>query len=175
MDDQYSGCCLYDWDIDGKPDLVTAGSVYRNTGAVSPLGVPVLTKLCDMPPMTVKGKPYCFFIGIIDHDDNGVGDAFYMYSSVHYEYEGPPPRNFIKAPYRKINSAAPGQPPVFDRKEPILRNGEIWTENALATDSAILITTAPRTVSATRILDQSRPCRSTSIGQTWRQGSPCLR
>ncbi len=134
VDDQYSGCCLYDWDIDGKPDLVTAGSVYRNTGAVSPLGVPVLTKLCDMPPMTVKGKPYCFFIGIIDHDDNGVGDAFYMYSSVHYEYEGPPPRNFIQgALYRKINSAAPGQPPVFDRKEPILRNGEIWTENALAT------------------------------------------
>lgn len=134
VDNQYNGCCLYDWDGDGKQDLITAKTVYRNTGEVCPSGVPVLTKLCDMPPMTVKGEPYCFFIGITDHDANGIDDAFYMYSSVHYEYEGPPPRNSIRgALYRKINSAGPGLPPIFDREEPILRNGELWTENAVPT------------------------------------------
>ena len=134
IDDHYSGCALYDWDGDGRLDVVTSGKVYRNTGSVTPMGAPTFTELCDMPDLSVKGEPYRFLIGIIDHDGDGVSDAFYMFSSVHYVYEGPPARNFIKgALYRKVNRAALGQTPVFDKEEPVLRDGEIWTEGCVVT------------------------------------------
>lgn len=134
VDNHYGGCALYDWDGDGRTDVVTSDSVYRNTGKISPMGAPVLTRLCDMPALSVKGEPYRFLIGILDHDGDGVHDAFYMFSSVHYDYEGPPPRNFIKgALWRKINRAAPGVPPVFDAEEPVLRDGELWTEGCVVT------------------------------------------
>lgn len=134
IDDRYGGCALYDWDHDGLLDLLTSDKVYRNSGVAGPMGAPVLTTLCDMPALSVKGEPYRFLIGVLDHDGDGVSDAFYMFSSVHYEYEGPPPRNFIKgALWRKVNRAGPGEAPVFDREEPVLRDGELWTEASVVT------------------------------------------
>lgn len=134
IDNHYGGCALYDWDRDGVLDLLTSDGVYRNTGAVGPMGAPVLTRLCDMPALSVKGEPYRFLIGILDHDGDGVSDAFYMFSRVHYDYEGPPPRNFIQgALWRKVNRAGLDETPVFDREEPVLRGGELWTEACVVT------------------------------------------
>ncbi|MCP4644491.1 MAG: VCBS repeat-containing protein [bacterium] len=128
----YSGCDLYDWDGDGRLDLMTARSVYRNTGDVEWHGTPVLTKVADLPDNGLKGRPYCFFMGMADHDADGVFDAIYQLSGVHYDYEGPPPRNFVEgALYRWVNTAGPGAPPSFGKTEPFVRDGQIWTENYL--------------------------------------------
>jgi hypothetical protein len=131
----YSGCDLYDWDDDGKLDLITSQSVYRNTGKAGPGGAPVLTRLGDLPPVSVKGEPYCWLVGLRDHDGNGVADAFYLLYGVHYIYEGPPPRNFVKtALYRKMNTAARGQAPSLGTEEPIKLGGQIWVENYVISD-----------------------------------------
>jgi len=130
----YSGCDLFDWDSDGRLDLVTSRTIYRNTGRFTNRGAPVLELLCDMPETVVKGKPYCFFMGMTDHDRDGVSDAFYLLSGVHYVYEGPPPRNFLRgALYRKVNAAGPGRPPKLEREEPVLLDGKAEHENYVPT------------------------------------------
>ncbi|MBN2307872.1 MAG: VCBS repeat-containing protein [Candidatus Hydrogenedentes bacterium] len=131
----YSGCDLYDWDNDGLLDLVTAQSVYRNTGECTPAGAPVLTKHADLPAPSADKVTYRSFVGFIDHDLDGVHDAFYQLSKVHYDYEGPPPRNFVDgAFFRMVNTAGPGEPPVLGPTEPILRAGEVWTEQYIPSD-----------------------------------------
>ena len=131
----YSGCDLFDWDGDGLLDLVTSKMVYRNTGEKTAAGAPVLTKLADIDVALGKGVTYKHFIGMKDPDLDGVFDAYYQLSKVHYDYEGAPARNFVEgAFYRRVNSAPAGKPPVLGAAEPVERAGAVWTEHSIPTD-----------------------------------------
>lgn len=133
ISNHYSGCDLYDWNGDSRLDLVTSRTVYQHTGKIAPSGAPVLERLEDLPSVAIKGEPYCWFFGLRDHDGDGVHDAFYQLQGVHYSYEGPPPRNYLKsAIYRKVNVAPGGQPPILKTELPILRGNQLWIENQMA-------------------------------------------
>jgi len=126
IDNGYNGIALYDWDSDGRPDLVTESAVYRNTGRLTAGGGPVLDRLADLPklPRTL--------LGIWDHDGDGIHDAFCLNYTCHYVYEGPPRRNYEEFTLvRVINRAPAGQPPEFGDTEPVLRDGQAVTEALL--------------------------------------------
>ncbi len=116
----YSGIGVIDWDGDGKLDLVARDSVYQNTGKLTPGGTPILTKLADLPESMGQG-----FIGLADHDGDGVSDAFRVIYRCHYIYEGPPRRNIVTFSMQRIaNTAAAGKPPVFGKTEAVLLDGK---------------------------------------------------
>ena len=127
IDNGYNGIALFDWNHDGRPDLVTKNAVYGNTGKTKPGGVPVLKKLTDIPKMPGRS-----FIGMYDHDGDGVSDAFCVYAKVHYIYEGPPLRNFETFGMdRIVNTAAAGKPPVFGKSERLVLGGEKQPEGKM--------------------------------------------
>jgi len=121
----YGPIAVADWSGDGLPDLITESFYYRNTGKLNPAGGILFAKDGELPPEEQKGD--LRILSYTDHDGDGVSDLFYTLLAVHYNYEVPPPKNFVYTTlYRRANQAKAGEKPVFAKlMEPIPLDGNL--------------------------------------------------